>query len=203
MTVTELLQQVMPRLASKPADATSMLTFVDAAQAVSDMITRRLWKRRSDLLKTAWTSANLDADTDVCSVSLPSGFLGFVEHPYISGYSDYLLPLPENSRQIYTDKGHPVYYEITGTTLTLYPPPIIDVVLKGIYFASPTALTALSGTIPFGGLFDSVFRDAVIPVANKGIYLAADPVFEAAVNTHVDGILSLRGHRTPKWVYPA
>ena len=197
MTVAGLLQIVMPRLSTVP----QTVAFIDAVQATQDLIVRRLWKRRSDLLKSAWTSAEIAADT--ATVSLPTDFLGFCENPYISGSSGWLLPLPENTRQIFTDSGTPVYYEIAALVLSLFPAPAVATVVKGMYFKVPAQITQMSDTLPFGGLFDPVFQDAAIQVGNKGIFATSNQAFEIAVNSYVDSLVHIRTSRRPQWVYPA
>lgn len=197
MTVAELLQVVMPRLSSAPQS----IAFIDAVQTLQDMIARRLWTRRSDLLKTAWTSAEIAAGAE--TVMLPSGFLGLVEQPYIDGQTAILTPLPENTRQYFTETGTPRHYELVGRSMSLFPPPAEAIVLKGVYFGAPQAITDMSDELPFDGLFDSVFQDAIPHVASRGIFIGSDKAFAITVNNYVDSVLCLRGSRRPQWRYPA
>ena len=195
MKVSAMLSSVLGRLGGGEK---IRLPFLDALQAVSDIIATRLYELKSDLVKA-------DLDKDVAkdegvagSFTLDAGFVTFVDDPWIEGYLTTLLPVTDELIRIHeaeTSSGSaeviPQYYRLRGLAVTLYPTNTVDITVRGSYYHKPI-LDGLTDDIPFSGLFDQLVADAVVKIAQAGLGLAVDPGFRAYIREHVDSIVGGR-----------
>ena len=129
--------------------------------------------------------------------NLPTDFWGLSTGPeddiYIDGRQWILNPLPERAGAIlYPSAGQPVYYEVRGTRFYVYPASSEAITIKGIYFAKPALVTAVTDTIPFNEQFDDVIADYTV-AAYKGetMKLLEGMIFDA-----VDAITIKRDRST-------
>jgi hypothetical protein len=195
MTGQELLNKLLVRLGKSEVN----IDFISAINSVSGIISKRLWLNQSDFLRSDF-AATYAASNPL--VYLPEGFLGFVERPYInvSGSVSRLSPLPAEADSMFMVEGSPAYYEMRGTSaLKLYPTPAAAGTLVGRYYAKPDNVAALSEDLPFEGFFDDIYFDALILVAQQGIFLTVTPVFEQTMAKQVDITISSRAPRKVRW----
>lgn len=208
MTVAELFDRVLPRLVSKPP----VLAFVDAVQAVQEVISRRLWEHGSDLLKSPWTSETQLAGTS--EVTLPGDMLGVMSDTtrdppfitYTSSGATQIAPLYplEGSRANYVLKADaiPEAYEIRSTTFELFPGSSVAFTLTVPMFRRPAPITSMSSTLPWGGMHDQLFQDAVLYMGGpEGAWMAAvTPGLELAIKAAVDSGTAIRTGRRVRWL---
>lgn len=92
---------------------------------------------------------------------------------------------------------YPTYYKVIDTTLYVRPAVIMNVKIRGRYFAKPTQLTAAADSILWDGLFDEVFREGVvrmvtlgvsIPEANKDFALFLMREIEIVINSRISQV---------------
>lgn len=202
MTLNDLLIAILP----KYGDELPTATFLNAVNAVQEVIAQRLWLCEADLLRTSY-EATLAAEAS--SLSLPSGSLGLVqgEWPWIStaelipGRS--LLPLPAWLRHTFTEVGTPHYFELRGLTVTLYPTPDAETTVNLEIYSRPVTLTALTDTLPWDALFDRVFVEAVPRFSVAGGMLTVTPEMEAFIYQRVDLLVNHRPAKAILWRHPA
>jgi hypothetical protein len=104
------------------------------------------------------------------SGTLPSDCWGLVGRPYISGKTSFLAPVPDpRYKLLYTSDAEPLYYEVAGLTINLYPGSSAEATLNGSYWARPAALTALTDTMPFNELFDDAIQEVLIHTYKTGL----------------------------------
>ena len=121
------------------------------------VVTRRLYQINSKLVNSALSVALVADDT---SGSLPADFWGLDSHPYLSGYTYTLLPLPSVEVKLtYTGTGVPRYYEIKGTSIYVTPTAGASYTIIGDYYVKPTKIAATTTTVPYNELFDDVITD--------------------------------------------
>lgn len=102
---------------------------------------------------------------------LPGDFWGFIDKPYLDGYTTPLLPLPSQEVAMqYLSSGFPLYYQIKGRKLYTYPPPGDDYTVLGDYFYRPTAVSATTSVIPFDELFDDAIGECIMQFYRKGFH---------------------------------
>lgn len=150
-------------------------------------------------VSTDTLTAAIAASTTITSVDdyfgLPSDFWGLKENPYIDGQKYVLQPLPNKDVALQlTTAGLPQYYEIKGTKMYLYPPPASDYTIKGDYFQRPTAVSALTDTMPFNEIFDDAISEAVVMLYEKGSSNQAEAMI--MVQKYIDDYVDLI---TPKY----
>jgi hypothetical protein len=101
---------------------------------------------------------------------MPATFWGLVGKPYISGQQRYLEPVPDpRAKLLYTSDAIPIYYEMSGTTMYLYPGCSAESTLKGSYWSKPTELVAITDTMPYNELFDDAIQEALIHIYTTGL----------------------------------
>jgi hypothetical protein len=97
------------------------------------------------------------------------------------------------------ESSHPRVYKIIGSTIYIRPKPIVDILLIGRYYASPTPLTAITDTILWEGKFDEIFVEGCIRIIVKGISVPdADPDFLLFFKREFDTIVSARARLIPR-----
>lgn len=118
-----------------------------------------LWEK-SELAETPFS---IPFAAGVSSADLPAGFQALTEPPWIEGATRRLLVLPGRETGLgLTDAGTPRYYELTGSSLVLYPPPEAAVTLKGNYFRFSAPMVDETSVVPHAGLFDQVIQEYLV-----------------------------------------
>ncbi|MDF1551933.1 MAG: hypothetical protein P1P84_02670 [Deferrisomatales bacterium] len=204
MTVAELFARVLPRLKLMPPS----IAFVDAAQAVQDVIARRLWEARSDLLRDPWESDTHAIGTT--TVDLPELFLGVADElpflEYTSGGSTQIATLRPLSRPrshyVTAADAVPAEYEIRGSLVQLYPTTTVAFTLHMPMYARPPALESMDDDLPWNGTYDHLFQDSVLHLAGPaGIMTMVSPHLEQAIMRAVDTGAALRTGRKVQWAF--
>ncbi len=162
------------------------------------MISKRLFYHQSSLVKGALA---VSVSADASSASLPSDYWGMLSWPYIVGLTTRLQQLPDlETRLAYTDDSQPLYFDVKGQTIYLYPGTSSNIVIGGDYWAMPTAITALTDTMPFNELFDEAVKEALInsqPDETGKRNPQEGIIMEAIVNKAVDEIAPYRDKKSP------
>jgi len=192
-TVGSIFNEMLPRLSKSDLS----VSFISAMQTTVDVLVRRLWLKKSDLLIAPM--AQKTVLQGVTSFALPTDCLGLTDTLYltVSGQAGQALsPLPSNKRYSFTQQGPPRYYEILGTTCWLYPTPDSSYLIDGRYFQSPTPLVDFSSTIPFNGLFDPIIKDAALQIGAHGVFAVSSPQFEGMLRNYVDQVIQTRNPKS-------
>lgn len=213
-------RELLTRLANRVGTQNHSIDFVSALNSTITALTNYLWSINSD-----WVRADFSVPfrAGASKIALPPDFLGFVEPPYIpptasgpttevvNGTTHYfttvpsnasstrLKPLPANTDNTLAATGTPVYYDMRGTALKLFPTPSAPGVLKGIYNAAPPALSTLDEDLPFSGFFDPIIQDAVVAISQQGLFYCQTSAFTAMISQQVDRVLSKRAPKTVRW----
>jgi len=149
-TAADLLKQVRH----------TIVAGVDVYGAMNEAIhtvTRRLYQINSKLVHDDLAVALVEDDTHG---SLPADFWGMDSHPYLSGHTYTLLPLPSVEVQLtYTGTGIPRYYKVKGTYIYVTPTAGASYTIIGDYYVKPTKIAATTTTVPYNELFDDVICD--------------------------------------------
>ena len=197
MTVGDLLDTVVPRLVNPPA-----MTLAEAVNTTAAHIFRRLVRRQSDIVM-ATTTATLTAGNN--SFALPSGARGIVREAAVveeNGNATFRRlrcledPL-DTSAFLAGTTGSASCYRLNNGTVEVYPVPAVDCKVKLWYWGHPTAVSLLTDSVPFSGLFDDLFREAIPRVLGLGgLALNADAPLVALLNEGVDSIAAQRQGRS-------
>ena len=195
MVVRELIIDIFPKLQGNPI-VTSLFSAINTANY---SIFTRLMSRRSDLVKD---DLPVVVDADANSATLPGDFRGLVDTPQVSGDTDYLSPLLDRDRAEarLLDSAQPTHYEVRGLSFRVFPVPLIDTTIIGTYFSCPTNLSALADTIPYDGLLDQLFKDAVTRILLLGTSATVTAEYEAFVEEQLVQVLASRNGRKPRRV---
>jgi hypothetical protein len=130
------------------------------------MIAKRLFYHDVSMIRG---SLSVSVAADSSSGSLPADFWGLTYKPYISGKQRFLEPVPDPRYKLrYTANATPIYFEIAGTTINLYPGTTSDITILGGYWAKPTKLTSPLDTMPFHEMFDDAIQEAIIHTLTTG-----------------------------------
>lgn len=196
-TLQDTLDLVLQRASNLKMVA--KVPFMSAANMALDIIYKRLLIRKSDLVKESFT-ISIVANTN--SYALPDDFNGFAERPYFSGETILLNPLPPEERMRLTTASTPRFYEIKGTTLYLFPTPSTTFTLMTEYVKKSTAFTSLADAVPFNGLIDWLFVEAILKIADGGMGVIADPVFRQSLYSQLEEILPFRSPKQVSFLAP-
>lgn len=164
------------------------------------LISKRLFYHKSSLAKGALA---VSVSVDTSSASLPADYWGMVDRPYIVGLTTPLKQLPDlETKLAYTSKSQPIYFDVLGQTIYLYPGTSSAITIGGDYWAKPTKLTAVTDTVPYNELFDEAIREALLdtPPDENGRGKGEGSVMEAIINKAVDEIAPYRDKKTPTQV---
>lgn len=202
-TLQSILNQVLEQLVA--LKITPKMSFYNAINVVQDLMVRRLVTIKSELLFSLETSEQIAASGSTCT--LPFGFIGFKEKPYISGLKyARLTPLLPETREDFTEPSTPLYFEVTGRTLTVYPPTKTAIYLKLPVYKKPDKITALRVIsppadiyTPFNGLADTMLVDGTLRVLAEGVALLTDPGFIKEINSYVEEILPAHMGQRISW----
>lgn len=187
---SELFDVVLQRLAAikKPIQ----IDFFNALNATVDIIFRRLLVRKSEIIEGSFSQAVI---APTATVTLPGDFFGFAERPYLSGTTSLLDPIPAEMKSGLSASSTPLYYELRGRTMTLYPVPVSNITVIGQYYQKPVKITSLSASVPFNSLFDFAIQEAVIDICQMGMAAITDKNFTALLYKQIDEILPFRAPR--------
>lgn len=185
-TVIEIVNQILPRLAgTKPAGFSAL----DGINAITNEIFKRLWKRKSDIV--AAEIAILYAAGNP-AMSVPPSFFGIRTRPYIPGAGELDKLDPADRQAYYGMTGPPQVYDLRGNTLYVYPTPQENTVIKLGYFRNPGKVDSLDDVVPFTGMFNQVYIEALINYSAKGTAYLTDQPFAAFVDGEIEAILPVR-----------
>jgi hypothetical protein len=208
-TMSDLILSVLPRAGRLETD--SGITIYGAASSIQSIIAKRLLDRKSDLLATG--DLNLSIAVDGYSAALPAGFIAMAEKPSVADATDPSLD-GHQLRPIHLDADEhddptwwewygttaqtveipalrPRTYKIIGTTMYVRPKLSAAVTIRGKYFALKALLTAPTSVIPWGGIFDEVFRQGVIRILAAGDGIPEQDL-EAYIFAEVDTVVNAR-----------
>lgn len=159
----------------------------------------------TDSLTAASAGSTITLTSLADRVSLPDDFWGLCgddkeDYPNIEGYQDVLLPLPSRKTALESGSGStPQYFQIKGRKMFFWPSTGSDIVIVGDYFAKPTALSALTDTVPFWELFDEAIGEALTVLYEKGLSSQAEneALLDKVLFQTVDMIVPGYGCRPP------
>lgn len=195
-TVQTLWEKLVPRLDL----VRQSVGFLESCQEVIDLISERLWFRKSDLLIDEYQYA-LNAGDDF--VDLPPEFLAMQYYPYLedatSGEVLILSNIHESRVRDYLNEDRTKYYELLGNRLKLYPPINKDYNLYIRVYTKPMPLMSMADELPFNSLFNQLIGDYAIKISNVGLEILADPTFIAALQEKVDKMANLRNTKNIYW----
>lgn len=195
-TLKELILEVATRI---PDDQVERL-FEHTNRAVQT-IARRLYFHKSDLIM-ADMSVTIAAAAQYGA--LPADFIGLIGRPYISGYTTPLEPIPsDRERIIYTgEAGTPLWYEVLGANIYIYPYVTAGCTLNGRYAARPVAINDMDSVMPFNNFCNEIITEYITASAQMGptIPAAKRQELDISVNEQVDALVEARMVRAPVWM---
>jgi hypothetical protein len=152
------------------------------------VISKRLKYHNSSLVRGA-LSVTIAAAAS--TGTMPTGYWGLLGKPYISGKTYSLEPVPDQETKMrYTSTSIPIYYEMVGSTIYLYPGSTAGCTIKGDYWLKPTALTKPSDTMPYNELFDDVIMDGLVHIHTSLNDPNAISMFQNMMTKAVDEIVA-------------
>jgi len=124
------------------------------------LVAKRLFYHKSSWVRGA-LSVSISANAS--SGSLPDDYWGLIDKPYISTKTYPLEPVPDqNTKLNYTDTSIPIYYEVLGSTIYLFPGSNGAITLNGQYWSRPVALIDPTDTMPYNELFDDAIQEVLL-----------------------------------------
>ena len=163
------------------------------------LIAKRLMYHDSSFVRGA---LSVTVAEDGTSGALPSDFWGLAGKPYIYGKKRFLEPIPDQRyKLLYTTVSEPRYYELSGTTLNLYPGTSSEISIRGMYWARPAELDDPTDTMPYNELFDDVISEALIHIYGTGMTTgntAELQMMTAMINQAVDEIVPYIDKQAPR-----
>lgn len=195
-TLKELVLEVANRI---PDDQVERL-FEHTNRAVQT-IARRLYFHKSDLIMS-------DMSVTIAAAAqygaLPSDFIGLIDRPYISGYLNPLEPLPGiQERIIYTGQaGVPLWYEVLGSNIYIYPYVTAGCTLNGRYASRPIPINDMDSIMPFYNFCNEIITEYIVASAQMGptIPAAKRQELDMSVNDQIDALVEARMVRAPEWL---
>lgn len=203
--------------------ADTSLSLIPVINNAVRVIAKRLYWLESDLLSkdaelTLLTTTDIGTDivvdgddqiildTDIIYsgyAALPTDFWGLKDAPYIDGQKRILEPLPNILVAAQLGSGGiPLYYRVRGPFIIVYPPPSDSSVNTLImeYFYRPTAIAAVSDTMPFDELFDDAIAEYINWFYKFGTMEGPDKMamMKEFLHDAVDLIAVKRERRAPK-----
>lgn len=176
------------------------VNFLDSCQEVIELITERLWFRKSDLLIQEFVYT---IPQGTSTVQMPSEFLAMQYYPYLQNTDTneviILSNIHESRVHDYLGQDRTKYYELLNTNINIYPPTNREYDFKIRVYAKPTALTTMTDSMPFNGLFNQLIGDYAVRISNVGLGLLADATFVTALNEKVDKMINLRNTKNIYW----
>lgn len=179
MTVEQLAQLVIQRIDGQPQCAV-----LDAVSEVQRIIVARLFHWRD---KSLHATKSLYISAGQSTASLPDGFLGLRNRPYIV-LSGVRITLKQARTSRPVDPGTPFCYDLSSSQISVFPPVDVGTYLNLDCFLSPAVPATLDDDLLFTGLFDSIFLDGCTRLAQQGRLLLSDAAFLNSLQGHVDGL---------------
>lgn len=188
-TVEDMLHRVLPSL------QTASIDIYTAINGVTNLIFKRLWKRNSDLV-TADILLVAQANSGV--MTLPEHFKGLSGKPFLLANGSELDPLPAGGRARYSGKpGRPQYYELIQNRFYIYPTPTVTTMIKSLYVRDPGKVSVLTDILPFAGMFDEVYAEAIVKFSMQPVGVISDQVLAVFIESEVDAIVPVRSSPLP------
>ena len=163
------------------------------------MVNKRLFYHKSSMIQGSLAVTIAAAGN---SGDLPTDFWGLMERPYITGETWTLEPVPDQETKLrYTDDSIPIYYDVKGWTLYLYPGSTSGCTIGGDYWQRPTAVTSPTDTMPYHELFDDAISEVLIKVYQTGAAsgdTSEISLMENFINGAVDQIVPYIEKKAPK-----
>lgn len=155
MTVDELLRATLPRLQGQSNGADILQT----VNNVSDLIFTTLVHHQADLACATVEATVLAGEINT---QLPDDFRGLADHPWIADQGVLQPANIETFLTYFEQSGQPRFYRLAGDALQVVPLTDGDVAVHVTYWQYPEAVTALSDSLPYGGMFDLFYIDLAV-----------------------------------------
>lgn len=179
-TVADIIDSIEHRLPDR-------VNIYPALNRAVRLVSKRLFYHKSSLVMGALSES---VSSGANSFSLPSDFWGMISAPYVSGKTYALQPVPDMDTKLnYTDDSEPLYYEIKGQTMYLYPGTASDITMMGDYWSRPTKLTSPMDTMPYNELFDDAIEEALIHTYITGNSTGEIGGLQSFINKSVDEVV--------------
>jgi hypothetical protein len=150
----------------------------------------------TDVVTAAVAGANITITSLASYADLPSDFWGFIERPYINTYQYTLAPIPnQDTKLLYINtSGTPIYYDLVGSKMYLYPETSADITINGKYWKKPATISRMDETLPYDELFDDAIQEVLVQTLNFGGLIP--PEAQAALDAYLFKAVDLIGpHR--------
>ena len=195
MTAQELFDQLIPRLnCATPIT----VTFLDAINQTAAIIANRLVNEWGSDLVREETVLEFSAGNGIGS--LPDGYLGVADDPYIAGTTNTLVVAGAGASKNNQAPGSPSMYAILRNTIKLIPTPELNTRVVFEFFARPVPLTGMGDDLPFYGAMDFVIMDALLRIGAVGGFATAMPDYKYITDL-VDDIARRRTPKKVSWKY--
>lgn len=184
MTGIDILVRVAPRITGTPT-----CSIVEAINTVLPLVSARLVHQRSRWSRSLQSITVLEG---VGYFSIPAA-VGGITCPLrlIGGRS--IVPVPlgvDLTSDALTVPGIPVYYEVYGSRVALYPPNSTDIEILVPLQSGVLPVTSESSTLPWDGVFDSFLVEACYLILANGLAVCATPEFQGLLASAVDFIVA-------------
>lgn len=197
MTAQQLFSKIVLRIAASPPQT---INFLDAVNDVLELLGSSLMERSSNLLKS---SGSVSYTANVSTANLPAGFWGLIGKPYVSDATignTTLEPVENTEDYDHATTNRPATFELTQASgydvLKVYPTPDASYTVKFEYYKKPS-ITAMTDSLPFNGLFDSIIADVLVRTGNSGGWVTIMQEF-AYIDEAISRIVMSRTPRTLK-----
>lgn len=195
-SVQDLWEKLIPRLNLGQYS----VGFLDSCQEVMELVTERLWFRKSDLLIAEYSYTLPQGSS---TVALPPEFLAMQYYPYLQNTDTdevvILSNIHESRKLDYLGEDRTRYYELANTNINIFPPTDREYTLMVKVYSKPPPLVSMTDTMPFNGLFSQLIGDYAVRISNVGLGLLADPTFTAALSEKLDKMMNLRNTKNIYW----
>lgn len=192
-SVQTLWEKLVPRLDL----SRQSVSFMDSCQEVIEIITERLWFRRSDMLREDVSYSLSISDNEAF---LPAEFLAIAAEPFVLDVNNHvtlLTNLHESKRYDYINEtGAPKFYTLYNTTVTIYPTTAATTTLIIPCYLKPSPLVSMADLLPFNGVFNQLIGDSAVKISNVGLGLLADGTFVASLQEKIDKMINMRNKKT-------
>lgn len=187
-----LWERLIPRLDL----VRNSVNFVDSCQEVIELITERLWFRKSDILRQDITFTVTQSEDELI---LPAEFLAIAAEPFLidsNNKARLLTNIHETRRYDYLgQEAQPRFYYFNLSTVTIFPAANKTYTVHIPCHIKPAPLTSISDTLPFQGIFNQLIGDSAVKISNVGLGLLSDPTFVASLYEKVDKMVNLRNNK--------
>ncbi len=97
--------------------------------------------------------------------------------------------------------GEPLYFELKGNDLHIYPSYTEEIIIYGDYFERPTKIEAVGATVPYNELFDDIIEEYIVRIVRSGFTgksNKSDPILlQEFIYQAVDEVLAARSKTMP------